>query len=435
MTATDPNGPGVYSVAVEIEGTTAYSGTPDTNYGSCVPYGTTSGGVMMFTSPQPCLQTEAVKLPVETAGVPDGQHPVKVAVTDAARNTTSVFVGDITTHNAPVASTSPSILAPNGVSTGVALSSTPGQWSAPPGAGSITDVYQWELCSPTGTACQAIPGATTATYSPVPADAGHTLKLAVTGVNADGQATTESAATGVVATATGSLTTGDPPSTEATKQDPSVLPSEPGAPNGTNATASATIQLAVHGSISRRYTKTALSIPGKLVNATGQPIAGATIEVLAQIVGTSKPTLITHATTGANGTFTVTVPAGPSRVIELAYRAFANATTYAAQARLTESVSAEVLLHINSKHTRPTGTITLSGRVAGPIPAGGVNLELEVFYHGHWVAFHAPEPAAMAASLSTTSSRAPPDDSRSESRPSPARTGSRTEPASAEASP
>jgi hypothetical protein len=107
--------------------------------------------------------------------------------------------------------------------------------------------------------------------------------------------------------------------------------------------------------------------------------------------------LITHATTGANGMFTVTIPAGPSRVIELAYRAFANATVYAAQARLTESVSAGVLLHINSKQTRPTGTITLSGRVAGAIPAGGVNLPRPLGCvprptHGPRWPLHAPLP-------------------------------------------
>jgi hypothetical protein len=63
---------------------------------------------------------------------------------------------------------------------------------------------------------------------------------------------------------------------------------------------------------------------------------------------------------------------------------------YAAQAKVIESVSAGVLLHVSSRHTGPTGTITLTGRVLGPILADGVSLELEVWYYGHWVAFHAP---------------------------------------------
>ena len=390
LTATDPDGPGVYSVAVEIEGTIAYSGTPNTNDGGCVQSGITNAGVLMFKSPQPCLQTEPVELPVETALVPDGKHPVKVTVTDAAENTKSVFVANITTHNAPVASTAPSILAPNGVSTGVALSSTPGEWSAPTGAGTITDVYQWQQCSATGKECQAIPGATGATYTPSQADAGHTLKLTVTGMNNDGQATEESAPTGVIAGA--ELGGGGGPSSGPAASTSTPSESAPaaglGAANGTGASQYATIKLAGHSKLSRRYTNRALSISGQLVSSTGQPIVGATIEVLEQVLGATKPAAI--ATTGPGGAFLARVPAGPSRVIELDYRAFANASTYAAQAKITESVSAGIVLHVTPRQTGPTGTVVLSGQVQGPIPAGGVNLEIEVFYHGRWVAFHAP---------------------------------------------
>lgn len=396
LTATDPSGPGVYSVAVEIEGVTAYTGIPDTNDGACVPTGTTNVGVLMFASQQPCLQIEALKLPVETAVVPDGQHPVKVVVTDAAGNKRSVLVGNITTHNAPVASTAPSILAPNGVSTGVALLSTPGEWSAPTGAGTITDVYQWQQCSATGKECQAIPGATAATYTPSQADAGHTLKLAVTGLNNDGQATEESAATGVIAAAElgGG---GDPPSSPAASTS---TPSEStptvglGTANGTGASQYATIKLTGHSRLSRRYANRALSISGQLMSSTGQPIVGATIEVFEQTVGGTKPATIARATTGPGGRFVAKVPAGPSRVIELDYRAFANAPTYAAQAKITESVSAGIVLHVTPRRTSPTGTVVLSGQVHGPIPAGGVNLEIEVWYQGHWVAFHAPHTRA-----------------------------------------
>ncbi|MGH2833715.1 MAG: hypothetical protein ACRDK2_13155 [Solirubrobacteraceae bacterium] len=307
LTATDPNGPGVYSVTVEVEGSIAYTGTPNINDDTCTPTGITNSGVLMFTTPQPCLQTEAVKLPVETAGVPDGQHPVQVKITDAAGNSKTVFAGNITTHNAPVASTVPTILAPNGVSTGVALSSTPGQWSAPSGAGTITDIYQWQQCSATGKECQAIPGATAATYTPTQADAGHTLKLAVTGVNYDGKITGESAATGIVAAATGSDPS-DPPN-DPPSADPATT--DPGAPNGINVSSSASIELSVPETIARKYSDRALHIPGKLVSSTGEPIVGATIEVLVQDLGSSIWTVITHTTTGGGGAFVAKIPAGP----------------------------------------------------------------------------------------------------------------------------
>jgi hypothetical protein len=350
----------------------------------------------MFKSPQPCLQTEPVELPIETAMVPDGKHPVKVTVTDAAQNTKSVFVANITTHNAPVASTAPSILAPNGVSTGVTLSSTPGQWSAPTGAGTITDVYQWQQCSATGTECRAIPGATAATYTPTQADAGHTLELAVTGMNNDGQATEESATTGVTAGA--ELGGGGDPSSGRAAPTSTLSESTPaaglGAANGTGASQYATIKLAGHSRLSQSYANRALSISGHLVSSTGQPIVGATIEVLEQVLGATKPATIARATTGPGGAFLAKVPAGPSRVIELDYRAFASASTYAAQAKITESVSAGIALHVTPRRTGTTGTVVLRGQVQGPIPAGGVNLEIEVWYHSRWVAFHAPHTRA-----------------------------------------
>lgn len=47
-------------------------------------------------------------------------------------------------------------------------------------------------------------------------------------------------------------------------------------------------------------------------------------------------------------------------------------------------------LRITPKHTSPTGTITLTGTVAGPIPRHGVVVELLVRYLGRWVPFRTP---------------------------------------------
>ncbi len=369
LTATDTSGPGVYSITVEGEGKTLYNGTPDTNNGACVPSATTGGGVMMFDSPQPCKQIEAVKVPVETAGLTDGEHSVNVLVTDAAQNTTRVFVGNVTTHNAPIASMAPSILTPEGVSDGLSLTSTPGQWSAPPAAGVITYLYQWERCSTAGSECQPIPGATAATYTPTSADTAHTLKLAVTAANTDGEATALSTATGLVAGPTHTLV--DPPTSLSTA-------SESPAPANTQST----IKLDVDNSISRPYANRALSIPGHLLTSTGQPIAGATIEVLEQRLGTHTTRLVTHTTTAPDGSFIAQIPAGASRTIELVYRPAGKVT---ATAKVTESVAAGITLQVTPRHTRSRGTITLTGRVYGPVPNGGVPLALEVRYLGRWV--------------------------------------------------
>jgi hypothetical protein len=98
FTASDPGGPGVYSVTVAIGGRTVWSGQPNDNGGSCVAAGS-DGGALMFDSAQPCLTTETVDVPVATAGLSDGRHELAISVTDGAGNTSTVLDREITTSN------------------------------------------------------------------------------------------------------------------------------------------------------------------------------------------------------------------------------------------------------------------------------------------------------------------------------------------------
>jgi hypothetical protein len=142
--------------------------------------------------------------------------------------------------------------------------------------------------------------------------------------------------------------------------------------------------------ISRSFTHRSLQLSGRLLDAQGQPIGSATLDILQQTAGSSNSRVITHAKTQANGTFAVRVPAGPSRLIEVAYRAFADDASYAAQATVDESVAASVQLSITPRDTSPAGTIILTGKVQGPIPPQGTIVELLVRYRGHWEPFRAP---------------------------------------------
>ena len=163
-----------------------------------------------------------------------------------------------------------------------------------------------------------------------------------------------------------------------------------GAPNGSNATADAELRLGVAGRISRSFARRALHIPGRLVNASGQPIAGATLDVLQQVVGTNHSATIAHARTAANGSFVASVPAGPSRLIEVAYRASTGEAGYAAEAKVQESVQAGVQLDVSPSRTGPEGTITLSGKVEGHVPQQGIVVDLLVHYRGRWEPFRTP---------------------------------------------
>jgi hypothetical protein len=80
-------------------------------------------------------------------------------------------------------------------SAGTTLSGTPGTWL---GTAPISFAYRWKRCDVTGTTCSSITGATAPSYTVGLADAGSTLRLAVTASNAGGTSSATSAPTGIV---------------------------------------------------------------------------------------------------------------------------------------------------------------------------------------------------------------------------------------------
>ncbi len=165
--------------------------------------------------------------------------------------------------------------------------------------------------------------------------------------------------------------------------------SSAGSPNGSGASEGAHLQLGIRSPISRTYAKRALRVTGRLLNAQGLPIAGASLDVLQQVDGATLE-LIGRVRTGNDGTFVASVPGAPSRMIEIAYRAFSADTSYAAVANIAEAVDAGVKLAVSPHRTGSEGTIALSGRVLGPVPRQGVVVELLVRYRGHWEPFRDP---------------------------------------------
>jgi hypothetical protein len=163
-----------------------------------------------------------------------------------------------------------------------------------------------------------------------------------------------------------------------------------GAPNGTAASEVAQLRLGVSRTLTRTFAHRAMRLTGRLLDAREQPIGKAALDVIQQVAAGGRTQTIAHAVTNADGTFAVAVPAGPSRTIEVAYRAFSADTNYTAQATVTESVSAGVGLTITPRRTGSQGSIVLTGSVQGPIPRRGALVALLVHYRGRWEPFRTP---------------------------------------------
>lgn len=78
---------------------------------------------------------------------------------------------------------------------GETLTAQNGTWSNSPTAFQ----YQWQRCNASGAACVNVGGATAKTYLLASADAGRTMRVLVTGINAEGAVNARSAPTDVVA--------------------------------------------------------------------------------------------------------------------------------------------------------------------------------------------------------------------------------------------
>jgi hypothetical protein len=216
-------------------------------------------------------------------------------------------------------------------------------------------------------------------------NAGDTLRLLVSATDNDGTTLATSAPTSTIPNAADPL--GTPPANTTTT--PTSPPAGSGTPNGTTPSESAQLHLETPASLRRAFASRAFQLTGQLQNTTGAPIADATLAI-SQQTSNNTTQLIAYTRTGPNGAFSVRIPAGPSRTIQVAYRAYSSDTSYAAQANIKETVNAGIQLDINPRHTGPESTITITGTAQGPIPPQGTIVELLVYYRGHWEPIRTP---------------------------------------------
>ena len=124
---------------------------------------------------------------------------VRVAVTAAGAAGEATSDASPVVVQAPPSNVSPPTLAGAPVE-GVAVTSSSGTWN---GTAPLSYSYRWQLCDATGLACTDIAGATEATYVPVAANVGSTLRVVVSARNSASVTAAPSNASALVAMGTG----------------------------------------------------------------------------------------------------------------------------------------------------------------------------------------------------------------------------------------
>lgn len=117
-------------------------------------------------------------------------------------------------------------------------------------------------------------------------------------------------------------------------------------------------------SVRRLGFTTGPAITGRLVGPSGAGIGSAAVDVLARDRRSGAPTTrIATATTGADGTFRVTLPSGPSRTITVQYTAFSGDPAPAAKVTLSTKVRARLSASASPRRVRIGQLLHVRGRL------------------------------------------------------------------------
>jgi hypothetical protein len=141
----------------------------------------------------------------------------------------------------------------------------------------------------------------------------------------------------------------------------------------------------LRASFTRPLGGSSLTLTGSLVDHTGAPISGAQVQLLEQPNEQGAAiTEMASVSSHEDGRWAFHVPAGPCRLLRVAYYSHMKDPTPAARLDYHERVPAAVSLHApNHVHTgRP---VVFYGHLAGSyVPRQGEPVKMEILYAGRW---------------------------------------------------
>jgi hypothetical protein len=151
-------------------------------------------------------------------------------------------------------------------------------------------------------------------------------------------------------------------------------PSDRGAPNGIGVKEPARVILRYSNTKRPRQTVRyyrKVGIRGRLINADGNPIAGAELRLLTRDLRQGASAIDRRGVrTRSDGSFRVTVRAKASRQLQFAWRARANDARFAANSYLTLRARAAGTLRVRPRATGVGRSVRLTGRLKGVRRAG-----------------------------------------------------------------
>jgi hypothetical protein len=155
-----------------------------------------------------------------------------------------------------------------------------------------------------------------------------------------------------------------------------------------------------------------VTLRGVYTTSQGAPLAGQPVNLLASPDNhTNAFTPLTTVTTGRDGSWTATVPPGPSRVI----RAVTNgtATILPSSGQVTTIVPADIkLLSVSPRHVAWGGTVHLVGQLfGGYLPPGGALVRLRIGYGSAYNTYGVQEHVTGDGRFSTVATFGPGDPS------------------------
>ena len=136
---------------------------------------------------------------------------------------------------------------------------------------------------------------------------------------------------------------------------------------------------------------TAFRLTGRLLDLAGNPVANGIVAIETRPyfpnagTATGDWTPLGSAMTDAGGEFRAQIPGGPSRSVQVIYGAGRRGLAPAAVAQANVAVAASITARPRRSRVRNRRSVVIQGRVAGPIPRGGVAVALEVREPDRWI--------------------------------------------------